>query len=172
MNTVHMISRLLVVTVFAFAGNAVGTTTMKDGVKIVIDLANSKKFSIIGNIVADRLCDKDNHLGKAFVETISYTADGVYGAENLLEAAEMVNPTKLGTYFTTNFAIREAGAELNKRGYDFKYAAEKCDILPEAVGGYVNPVVRTIAQQLTRPEVLTCVALYVIKKSCVAQEKK
>lgn len=178
MNTFRTVSRVLVVAAVAFVGNA---CAMKDAPTFKLPdlkntthykIVNDNKYAYMGSFVADRLCDEDADAEKALVETFGHLMDR---KNSKLSGIDLQVD---GAHLAVNYTIRKATRALNRNGVTLKSAGDvakavvnKVDYLPKdgimrdaanfTSDNIVKPVVSTVAEQATKPEVLTLATLYV-----------
>ncbi|HSC25459.1 MAG TPA: hypothetical protein VLB80_04570 [Candidatus Babeliales bacterium] len=171
MNIFRTISRVLVVAVIVFAGNAVAgpedSSYMKFGKGIRLS-----GLTFVGMAAASQLCEKDASLQRAGIETIGYLCNGLIIKKEKKEEVESASVFIEGMgHLAINYGIRKSSETLNKKGYNLDYVANICDKLPESVGYFINPAVRTVAEGVTQPEILTsaimCVLIHCIIKPIV-----
>jgi len=166
MNVFSTISRFLVVTAVVCAVNVSASQygdSANNYAQKGIKFGYNNKFTMMGALAADKACAKDAHAKKAAVETVGYMFDRT--AENRLIKSEDKNvaPEDFVKHFALNYGIRKGSQKLNDMGITCKAVEKKCDVLPEGmVRDLINPVVETVVETATQPEVLTLAALYVI----------
>ncbi|HSC24657.1 MAG TPA: hypothetical protein VLB80_00370 [Candidatus Babeliales bacterium] len=159
MNRYYAIFRVLVmVMTITFTGNMMA---------ILTEAICIGGCAISSATAANKLFDKNEHAKKSALETMGL----MVGSGLVIGKLFVLNDTKpdkikLETYirdmifgvtvnFVLNYGIRQASQALHDNRFTFDQMAENCDILPESIAPYVNPIARTATEIITHPQMLT-----------------
>jgi hypothetical protein len=162
-----MISRVLVMTSVVSVASVSAAYNMDQYKSQLNDLGKNGSSLLINNKWAMGSTFASKHvqgdLKKAGVETIGYMFD-----QGERSSKTFVEPSDLLMHFGVNYSIRKGCQQLEKMGFTVDAAAKKCDVLPEGIKEFVNPAVRTVAETVTEPELLTLLALNYVLPTVIA----